>query len=193
MQKEEWKTIKVFDDYEISNFGRVKSFKRYKNGKILNYYDDSHGYLFVKLYINGKSDNKRIHRLVLETFVGINPDKPFCNHIDGNKENNYIENLEWCTHSENMKHAIETGLINNKGEESPNFGKSRSEEWKKEQSKRMKGENHPRSKLTEKNVIEIRVDLNEGILTQREIAEKFGVTQTIISNIKTGKRWKKRG
>ena len=158
---EVWKSIKDYSDYEVSNLGRIKSFKFGKE-IILTPGKDSCGYLYVGLCKNGKRYPKSIHRLVLEAFK-LNEDlnKTECNHVDGNKENNYIENLEWCTHSENMKHAIETGLINNKGEESPNFGKSRSEEWKKEQSKRMKGENHPRSKLTEKNVIEIRVDLNE--------------------------------
>jgi len=193
MQKEEWKTIKVFDDYEISNFGRVKSFKRYKNGKILNYYDDSHGYLFVKLYINGKSDNKRIHRLVLETFVGINPDKPFCNHIDGNKENNYIENLEWCTPSENIKHEFKIGLQSNKGENNPNYRKHPSKETKRKQSEKAKGkyegENNPSSILTIKDVIQIRKHLKEGILTQKEIGKIFGVSHITISDIKRGRTW----
>jgi len=93
--QEIWNLIKDFENYEISNFGRVRSFKRYKNGKILNYYINSNGYHFLKLYLNGTPNNKRIHRLVLETFNPIDNMNNFdVNHKDGNKENNYIENLE---------------------------------------------------------------------------------------------------
>jgi len=166
--KEEWKTIEDFPDYEISNLGRVKSFKRCREGKILKPGKNSNGYLIVGLWKNKKRYNKRVHRLVLETFNPVeNMDKLQTNHINGIKSDNiYPENIEWCTQSENEKHAHRIGLKN------------------------FKGENHPNSTLTEKDVIEMWRYLNEGILTQREIAKKFGVHQTIISDIKTGKRWK---
>ena len=211
-----WKIIENFPDYEVSNQGRVKSLKFGK--EIILTPGKNKGYLIVKLYKNGKKYNKTVHRLVLKAFKP-NEDlnKNECNHIDGNKTNNCVENLEWCTHSENIKHAFRVGLKNHKGENHPLFGKHPSEEARKKQSEKMKGENNPnygkhpseesnrkqsekmkgkfcgennpRSTLTEKKVIEIWKDLNEGILSQKEIAEKFGVDPTTISNIKTGRTW----
>jgi len=144
---------------------------------------DRYGYLYINLYKNDKKHFRTVHRLVLENFNPVeNMDKLQCNHIDGNKENNRLENLEWCTKSENEKHAFKIGL------------KYYSKKWKEKISEKLKdkykGENHPRSKLTEKGIVKIKILLEEGNLTQKEIAEKFGISQTTISDIKTGKRWK---
>jgi len=76
-----------------------------------------------------------------------------------------------------------------KGEKNPMFGKKHSEETKRKQSEKQKGENSGMSILTEKNVIEIKVDLKKGILTQKEIGEKFGVKPNTISNIKNKRSW----
>lgn len=68
------------------------------------------GYLRLGLLTGGKRKFFNIHRLVAQSFIP-NPDnKPFVNHIDGDKSNNHVENLEWCDQSENMKHAYRTGL-----------------------------------------------------------------------------------
>lgn len=115
--KEIWKNIENFEDYQISNLGRIKSFKL-KKEKILNFKKNKCGYLVVGLY-NDKQKNKKIlvHRLVAEAFLNkndfkympyennINLNELFVNHIDGNKENNKFDNLEWCTQSYNEKHA----------------------------------------------------------------------------------------
>jgi len=188
--KEIWKTIKDFEDYAVSNMGRVKSLKFGKE-RILKPGRSSSGYLIVILCRNKKQYIKTIHRLVLENFNPIdNMDKFECNHENGIKtENIYPDNLEWVTSSENMEHAIEVGLINNKGKNNSMFGKHPSDETRKKQSEKKKGENHPQSILTEKNIIEIRIDLEEGKLTQKEIAKKFGVKQPIISRIKLRKSW----
>jgi len=194
--REIWKTVRGFEDYEISSIGRVKSFKRYKGGKILKPQKNTHGYLQVRLFTNGKNRWKRIHRLILENFdPRENMNKLQANHIDGNKENNiYPENLEWVTPSENLKHAFKIGLQSNKGKNNPNYGKHPSEETIKKISEKAKdkykGENNPSSILTEKNIIEIWKHINEGILTQKEIAEKFGVGHQTISDIKRGRTWK---
>ncbi len=168
---EEWKTIEEFSDYQISNFGRVKSFKN-RNGKkerILKPSRDKsgNGYLFVNLCKNGKRKICCIHKLILCNFKPINNLNNFeCNHIDGNKLNNYMDNLEWCTKSENQLHAYRTGLKIS-----------------------LKGEDHGRSKLKESNIKEIRMLLKKGEYSQRRIAEIFDVSQQQISRIKSGQRW----
>jgi hypothetical protein len=72
---------------------------------------NNRGYKTVRL----SSSTKMVHRLVAEMFIPNTDGKPFINHIDGNKLNNHVSNLEWCTHSENMRHAIRTGLMSEEG------------------------------------------------------------------------------
>lgn len=126
--QEEWKSIKGFENsYEVSNLGNVRSIDRYciqKNnrsekynhiykGKILKQFKNKAGYMQVQLSYRYKSYPKRVHRLVAETFID-NPNDYSCvNHIDGNKLNNNVDNLEWCSYSHNNRHARKTGL--NKG------------------------------------------------------------------------------
>jgi len=187
---EVWKEINGFSDYMVSSYGRIKSLKFGKE-RILKLGKNKYGYLQFILYKNNKKYTKTIHRLVLETFNPIeNMDKLEGNHKDGNKENNRLDNLEWCTYYENRKHAIENGLINNKDINNPNYGNHYSEETKRKQSEKMRGENNPNSILTEEKVIEIWKYLKEGILTHKEIGEKFGFARPTISNIKNGRSWK---
>lgn len=99
--------------YQISNLGNVRSFKAVsKGGNLKPVYRK--GYATVILRKNGVSKVHSIHRLIAEAFIP-NPDNlPYINHIDGNKSNNDISNLEWCTQLENMRHAFNTGLIKRK-------------------------------------------------------------------------------
>lgn len=121
--KEEWKDIEGYEGlYQISNLGRVKSLERIvplKNGRKRVQYElirkpkkAYKGYLQVDLWKNHKCSVKRINRLVAIAFIPNPENKPEVNHIDGNKENNRIDNLEWVTGKENMRHAIKTGLWN---------------------------------------------------------------------------------
>ncbi len=107
--KEIWRIIKGFEDYEISNTGRVKS---HKHGRevILKQRVSHDGYVWYNLCMNGKQYTKRANRLVAEAFVNNPENKPTVNHIDGDKSNNNAENLEWATREEQMQHAYANGL-----------------------------------------------------------------------------------
>lgn len=112
-----FKAVKGFDGmYLVSNLGNVKSIERTcktQRGtrivpeKLLSPCKDSSGYLYVPLSINGKHKNCLIHRLVLETFKPDAEGKKQVNHKDGNKLNNCLDNLEWCTAKENICHKYE--------------------------------------------------------------------------------------
>lgn len=110
MTDEIWRDIDGYEGlYQVSNFGRVKSFQK-GTVRILKP-AINRKWLFVVLCKNGGKKIFKVHRLVAMAFIP-NPDgKPQVNHIDGNPQNNHVDNLEWCTPSENMQHALRTGLI----------------------------------------------------------------------------------
>lgn len=106
--KEIWKEVNGYEGlYQVSTFGRVKSLKR---NIILSQIKGTGGYRMVNLYENKKRSKKLVHRLVAQEFIENPTDKEQVNHIDGNKSNNYLSNLEWATRSENVKHAYLIGL-----------------------------------------------------------------------------------
>lgn len=101
---EEWRPINGFPNYAVSNRGRVMNLK---SGKILKNRSNNHGYVYVKLYKgDGTSKQIKIHRLVAQAFIPNPLNLPQVNHIDENKTNNNVENLEWCTASQNTRHSI---------------------------------------------------------------------------------------
>lgn len=111
--------IKNFEDYEIDEYGNV-----YRNKNKLKPQVHNKGYLRVYLSKNGKVSKKYIHRLVAETFIPNPNNLPQVNHIDGNKKNNNVNNLEWVTSKENIIHAFKTGLsVIPKGENNHLYGK----------------------------------------------------------------------
>ena len=94
-------------DYSVSTEGEVR---KDTTNYILSQ-SSQQDYKFVGLIINGKQKRMRVHRMVALTFID-NPDnKPYVNHINGNRSDNNVENLEWVTPSDNTKHAVETGLL----------------------------------------------------------------------------------
>ncbi len=122
MNTEIWMDVKGFEDlYQVSNFGRVVSKDRIcwngtgnfkKNSKILKQNLAGAGYSFLGLHKDLKTKHCYVHRLVAEHFIPNLENKETVNHIDGDKSNNNVSNLEWLSRKENSQHAVDTGLIN---------------------------------------------------------------------------------
>lgn len=187
-----WKDISEYEGlYQISNLGNVKSqhsnrMNRQKPGKLLKIALMKNGYMSLELRMGDTNKRHLIHRLIAESFIS-NPDnKPVVNHINGIKTDNRIENLEWCTQSENIRHAIDTGLRGTsfgppKGTKPWNTDKLLSEEHKAKLSKAKLG----KPSLKKRKVI----DTSTGIIYNgiQEAADAFGVK---YSNM-CGKLYKK--
>ena len=168
--KEKFETIiyKEYGEITVNNFG-TKVFT--KTGKVPSLYIDGDNYLMFNAGISHNCIRKnyavRLHRLVALAFVP-NPDSlPEVNHIDGDKKNNCITNLEWITGKDNIKKSFEIGL-HPSGE----------------------GENNFNSKLTENQVIEIRKLFDNKEKTRAELAREFGVTWSMINFIVKRLNWK---
>ena len=104
---EEWKDIPAYQGkYQVSNLGNVKSLNYNRTGKekILKPVKGGDNYLHVYLCKNGKQKNIKIHRLVAEAFIPKTDGKEFVDHIDGDRQNNNVNNLRWCTQAENKRY-----------------------------------------------------------------------------------------
>lgn len=119
-----WKDIRGFEGiYQVSNKGRVRSLDRIIHqpgkfggdtihiypGKLLVLGRNPRGYLHIDLHYKQRIERHSVHRLVALHFLPLVEGKPFINHLDSNPENNTVENLEWCTQSENIQYAYDTG------------------------------------------------------------------------------------
>lgn len=155
------KKLPDFDGYFIDKHGCVYSNKSGRLKKLTprKRYDS---YYHVKLRRNNKDCMVLIHRALAATFLGGWKHKMEVNHIDGNRDNNSISNLEWVTRSENMKHKFTTGLDSNVGTR------------------------NPRCILGEEDVLEIR----KSTLNRNELAKKYGVSWSAITSILKRKTWK---
>lgn len=112
-----YKIIKDFPNYRINKLGQIQSCYKPKTAiptntwrDIKHIFDKSCGYYIVTLAHEGVRKNKRVHRLLMETFIDNPLNKVHVNHIDANKLNNALENLEWATSQENASHAANLGL-----------------------------------------------------------------------------------
>ena len=163
---EVWRDIKGYEGrYQVSSEGRVKTVERFKSdgrhqreGIRISEIDQK-GYEFVLLFDGIGYHRFSVHVLVAKAFIPNIYNKPQVNHIDGNKLNNKVDNLEWCTASENQLHALRMGL-----------------------ARPRRGESHSSAKLSDADVIQIR-DLRKRGYKLRELAERFGVCETHISRI----------
>lgn len=124
-----WKKIPNYENYSVSDSGLIRNDK---TGKVKATKSDSKGrdYQHVDLYSGGKGRSMRVHRLVAQAYIPNPENKPEVNHKDGNPRNNNVSNLEWATKSENMKHAVATGLYKPNppsmlGKKNPNACRSR--------------------------------------------------------------------
>jgi len=172
--KEIWKDIPGYEGlYQVNNLGRIKSLSRRLKAKpkriiqerILKERIDRHGYIKVNIYKNGKIKVIKIHQIVALLFLNNFDKKREINHKDGNKQNNRIENLEWCTHKENMQHASKNGLMS-------------------------RGEKHFSVKLTKKDVIKIKKFCDKTNQSDLEIALKFNISRKTINDIRHKRTWK---
>lgn len=155
---EMWHNILGFEGYWINKKGEILG----RSGKIRKPNANMQGYMYVNLQHSEKTEVVYIHRLVAKYFVYNKDNKPEVNHIDGNKENNSFDNLEWVTRQENIRHAFETGLMTSfKGEEN-NFSKLKNEEV---------------------------IDIYNSSLSGVELAKKYNVSKSCIGNIRNGKTW----
>jgi len=164
---EEWRAVpfpQFSDLYEVSSLGRVRSCGR-GSWKLIRPWRDGKGYLCVQLYSDGRAVRHWVANLVLLAFHGPRPDGHQINHIDGNRENNSIDHLEFCTASENMKHACRMGL------------------------KRNDGQHNAAAKLGRAEVIAIGMNYLVGD-SIAELARQFGVSYDTVRLIVKDKTWK---
>lgn len=179
MSKELWRPVPGLDGfYEVSTFGRVRSKDRIirtKNGprlvkgRVRALHSGSERYMSCHIWVNGNRKSPKVHILVCRSFLGEKPSVEHeVNHKDGNRSNNHLENLEWCTPSQNMVHAFH--VLRRKGPPPSN------------------GENNQSAKLSITQVNEIRLAFKMGVRTVT-IASNFGISPTHARRIRSGVYW----
>jgi hypothetical protein len=174
-----WKPVVGFEGYEVSNLGRVRSLDRVidrpsgyrgnqckRDGQLLTVGKNNNGYTRVGLTGEKGLKTLSVHRLVAKAFIENPENKPTVNHVDGDKTNNNVENLEWATILENNQHAYVAGLKSGQ-----------------------KGSRHPNAIITPEIIQQARI-LRENGNTYASIGLMFGVHRQTIADALTGRRWK---
>lgn len=168
--KEIWKDIPGYEgSYLASNKGRIKSLmpRNGSNTRILKPATKKDKHLHVCLYKHKKRKMYLVHQLVLLSFVGKRPQHAECLHMDGNHNNNYLNNLKYGSHKENMQDCSRHGKFPDR-----------------------RGTNNVRAKLTSAQVCNIRELYRNTKLSQLHIAYMFGVSEYAIWAIVNRKTWK---
>ena len=159
-----WKEAYGFNNYLCNEKGEIYSLL---SAKIMKTHGDKDGYQQLRMTVEkGRAVTVKAHRLIAQTFLPNPENKPFVNHKNGNKEDNAISNLEWCTAKENNVHARQTGLLNDYGV------------------------NNSRAVCNEETLKEIRTLIAEG-KGNTEIEKITGISNKVISNIRRGRNYKK--
>lgn len=168
LEGEVWKTVPDLYGYEISNLGRVKSLPKaqgfgFKKETVLEGFLTRKGYHKVNLKVDKKAKGTLVHRLVAMAFLPNPNNLPEVNHKNGIKTDNRIENLEWVTHSENMRHALENDL-------------------------HARGEERKNSKLKDVDIPVIRSMRASG-MKMHEISKHFNVARQTVNSVLNGTAW----
>lgn len=166
--REEWRIVKNYPNYAVSDFGRVKRLTTITNGKAGRILKTTLQIGYPRLVLCNENGNKSIfvHRLVADAFIVVVDGKPEVNHIDGDRSNPKLENLEWCSRQENTRHSYKSGFQN------------------------AAGENNGQSVLTWDKVAEIReICSDPNRPSFPKIGKLFGVTESAIRSVFYMKTW----
>ncbi len=161
MKKEKWVKLETIrGKYELSNLGRLRKYvAKYKYPILMKGCLGSQGYWTYHLVVK----RELAHRIIAKTFIPNPYNLPLINHKDGNKLNNSIENLEWCTPKENIVHAAKTGLM----------------KW-------VRGEESSKAKLNNRKVLDIYHSSEKTTI----LSKKYKIDQSVIFDIKSGNSWR---
>lgn len=169
--------VSGFPNYEVDNMGNVfsKNYKLMGVTSVLKQGSDKDGYACVVLSKNGKTFPKKVHRLVAETFLPKVTGKEVINHKNSIRNDNRVENLEWCTIKENVNHGWKMGR---------KFPESRREQLRKTSA----GIGNPKAKLNEVQVLEMRRMRLEGS-TYQKIADSFNMSVSQTQSVCKMQSW----
>jgi len=167
MEIEVWMRIPGYSLYEASSLGRLKTFNWKGTGREAILKPALYrGYLKTMLKNDqGRTHTVSVHKMVALAFLPKKETDTEINHINGVRHDNRVENLEWCSHSENLAHSFKIGLSSNEGSK------------------------NPFSKLTESDVLQIRTKFKKRVYTREMLAKEFNVAPATIKDVVLRKSW----